>query len=384
MKCPVCKSRDLEVFFEAEQVPVFANVLHGSRDKAVAAPRGDISLGYCAECGMIHNVAFDVELVTYAEGYENSLHCSPRFRRFAEELADRLVSDYALSDARIVEVGAHRGEFLDLLTKGGRNRGIGFDPSSPEALCHIEDQPFELRREYFDENSADHDVDLICCRHVLEHVPKPREFVRMIVKAAKQKSAVYMEVPNGLWTLRDLGIWDIIYEHCSYFVPSSLARLFSEEGLPRAALRETFGAQFLSLETSAANDYNDDQPASGSLEELDCLVQQFASSYQERVSLWREELREAEVSRTRVAIWGAGSKGVTFLNALGESPAIRCVIDINPLKQGKFVAGSGHTIIAPGLLPEDVQRVIVMNPLYLSEIGTQLHTLGFNGEVSAI
>ena len=33
-----------------------------------------------------------------------------------------------------------------------------------------------------------------------------------------------------LFTLRDLAIWDIIYEHCGYFVPESLASCFDEAG----------------------------------------------------------------------------------------------------------------------------------------------------------
>ena len=94
MKCPICSESAgpdaplLDVFFEIEQVPVFCNVLHASPEQAHCAARGDIRLGSCSACGMIHNVAFDPALVEYAEGYENSLHCSSRFQSFAEELAD--------------------------------------------------------------------------------------------------------------------------------------------------------------------------------------------------------------------------------------------------------------------------------------------------------
>jgi hypothetical protein len=40
----------------------------------------------------------------------------------------------------------------------------------------------------------------------------------------------YLEVPNGLFTLRDLGIWDLIYEHCQYFTAASFVAVVEAFG----------------------------------------------------------------------------------------------------------------------------------------------------------
>ncbi|MEM7262831.1 MAG: class I SAM-dependent methyltransferase [Planctomycetota bacterium] len=399
MKCPICASTasgaapELEVFFEMAAVPVFCNVLHDSPEKARSTTRGDIRLGWCADCGMIHNVAFDPALVEYVEGYENSLHCSPKFQEFAEELADRLVEKYQLKDATVIEIGAHRGEFLELLCAEGRNRGLGYDPSSPEELCEVVGRPFQLRTDFFEPGMVDGDVGLFLTRHVLEHVTDPVAFVRLMLDAAKRggDSAVYVEVPNGLWTLRDLGIWDIIYEHCSYFVPTALRRCFaSHDGDPH--VRETFGGQFLSAEVPTGDDApRTEEEDAGDLPKIAEYVEAFTGAYQERTDYWRTELEKLAEADDGLAIWGAGSKGVTFLNILagqGETAAasaIRGVVDINPLKQGKFVAGTGHEIIGPsGVIDRRVKRVIAMNPLYLGEIREMLEKLGYTGTVEAI
>jgi hypothetical protein len=83
----------------------------------------------------------------------------------------------------------------------------------------------------------------------------------------------------------------------------------------------------------------------------------------------------------RTVVWGAGSKGVTFLNILPNSHQISYVVDINPRKHGMFVAGSGQKIVPPSFLVEyrpDV--VVVMNAIYIDEIRRTMEDLGLSVE----
>jgi hypothetical protein len=53
-------------------------------------------------------------------------------------------------------------------------------------------------------------------------------------------------------------------------------------------------------------------------------------------------------ARPEVVLWGGGSKGVAFLTTLGQSlDDIAYAVDINPIKHGTFMAGTGQEIIAP-------------------------------------
>jgi C-methyltransferase C-terminal domain len=61
------------------------------------------------------------------------------------------------------------------------------------------------------------------------------------------------------------------------------------------------------------------------------------------------------------------------------------VVDINPRKQGHYVAGTGQTIVGPKRLHAfrpDV--VLVMNPLYRREILQALQGLGVRSDVVSI
>lgn len=189
-----------------------------------------------------------------------------------------------------------------------------------------------------------------------------------------------------LFMLRDLSIWDIIYEHCAYYSSNSLAYLFQACGFEVLQLQATFGGQFLALEARLA-----DQPLSmthvggESLEQLHRDVAAFAANYREKVETWSHRLAEYARAGQRVVVWGAGSKGVTFLNVLQARDQIEYVVDLNPRKHGKYVAGSGQQIVAPAFL-RDYQPdvVIVMNPLYMNEIQQMTHDLGLRTEVIGV
>jgi len=78
--CPVCNSADVVAFVEIQQVPIHCNLLWPSREEALAAPKGDIRLGFCGECGHTFNLVFNPDLMQYTQHYENSLHFSPGFK----------------------------------------------------------------------------------------------------------------------------------------------------------------------------------------------------------------------------------------------------------------------------------------------------------------
>jgi hypothetical protein len=81
-----------------------------------------------------------------------------------------------------------------------------------------------------------------------------------------------------------------------------------------------------------------------------------------------------------VAIWGSGSKCVSFLSTVGVRDDIAAVIDINPFRHGKFLAGSGQEVVAPeSLIDQPVDAIFVMNPIYTGEIQAQLDQMGVVG-----
>jgi SAM-dependent methyltransferase len=385
MRCPTCQSSELDEFFKISAVPVLCNQLLQTRDDALAAPTGEVRLGCCPDCAMVFNVAFDESRIVYSGSYENSLHFSARFQDYARELAQRLVGRYGLEeDSEILEIGCGKGEFLKLICGLSGSRGIGIDASFEGGL---DDDRIRVIREPFSEVHQDLQADLVCCRHVLEHIPGPRRFLKQVraVAAARAGTGVFFEVPNALWTLRDLGIWDVIYEHCSYFTAPALERLFGEAGFAVAETAETYGGQFLCLHAATGTSAAPSTGTEGRVGEVVDLARQFGRHHRERTSDWNSRLEAWIAEDRRVAIWGAGSKGVTFLNTLEAGSGVSCAVDINPRKHGRFIPGTGQEVVPPESLASiGADVVLVMNPLYVDEIRAALASLGTRAIVEVV
>jgi len=395
---PVCPESASIPLIDMDNVPVHCNVLWPTREAALSAPRGDIRLTYLPACGHTYNAAFDAALMEYTQEYENSLHFSPHFQEYATALANGLIAKYDLYGKDIVEIGAGKGDFLIMLCAMSGNRGWGYDPSYvPEPGYTAPNVTFV--EDFYTEKYIDQRADLIVCRHVLEHIEDPDAFLAQVRRAVgEQQSVVFFEVPNALWTLRRGGIWDVIYEHCSYYSPSSLAHLFQRHGFRVLAVNEVFGGQFLTIEATpagvepasdaAATGGNGQVPAGSAAISADDLLaltadaHAFAASYAAKRDEWRARLRELAAAGQRGVVWGAGSKGVTFLNATGAGEEIVAVVDINPRKQGKYVAGTGQRIVAPTELATlRPDFVIIMNANYRAEIGEMLAEAGVAANV---
>lgn len=380
--CPVCQTTHTTSFVSIPQVPIHCNVLLTTRDEALSVPKGDIQLAFCAHCGHIFNHLFDPAQMTYTQDYENSLHFSPRFQEYAAALAEHLLTRYDLRNKDIIEIGAGKGDFLKMLCTLGANRGIGFDPSYvPGAEDNREETAVSFIQDFYSEQYAHYQADLILSRHVLEHIQHPISFLTTVRRAigSRTNTLVFFEVPNALFTLQQLGIWDIIYEHCSYFTPASLAYAFRQTGFAVLDVHDTFNGQFLTI---AAQPETDRQAITPTPTHLRQDVAAFGENYRQKVTFWQQRLRDWAQQQKRIIIWGTGSKGVTFLNALPTRHTIPYAVDINPRKQGKFVAGSGQEIVSPDFLttnPPDI--VIIMNANYRAEIGQTLQTLGITAEI---
>lgn len=392
--CPACGSGDVSVFFEARGVPTLVNFLHATREGAVECPRGDIVLALCGRCELMSNVAFDPSKLVYGESYENPLHHSALFRTYAAQLAEELVARFDLRGKTLVEIGCGDGSFLRLLCEGGRNRGVGFDPSFAGSRA-TDPLGIEIVQDCYSEKYSHVQADFIYSRHTLEHVKNPADLLESLRRSIGDRvdTPVFFEVPNGSYTLRNCFVWDIIYEHTSYFTARSLSNVLENSGFRVARVYEAFSGQYVCAEAFAAEKPPLDSSAARQLEEPGQRqrprgpepgdeIDRFVSRYREYLQRWERCLKELRAAGKRVAVWGAGSKGVTFLNTFDVRGVVEQVVDINPRKHGMFVAGTGQLIVAPEELTEQgPDTVLVVNPVYRAEVEESLGKMGLVPEV---
>lgn len=376
-RCRVCGEGEVWPLLEERSVPLYCNVLRTDHAGAVGAPRGPLRLSVCPRCSHVYNEEFVPELLDYTPTYENSLHHSPHFQGYAEELARSLVDTYDLRGRSVVDVGCGRGDFLQLVCRLGGNVGRGYDRSFPaDAAARADGLDLVFVGEFFSRTTALPPIDLLMCRQVLEHIADPAAFLAEIVAspAVVNDTVLFFEVPNAAYTLEGEGIWDLIYEHCSYFTERSLVTLFERCGLEVLATRDLYSGQYLGIEARRRRDGRALRSrAAGAAENA---IASFAGRYLAKLSWWQDAVARWSADGERIVIWGAGSKGVSFLDALGPTP-IAYAVDLNPRKHGRFLPGSGAEVVAPEFLREyRPDRVILMNAVYREEVADLLARLG--------
>jgi SAM-dependent methyltransferase len=368
MSCPVCNSNSLRDFLFRERVPVHQNLLMRDQKAAINIPRGDLDLLVCEDCGFIFNRAFDPQKIMYGEDYENTQACSPSFNEYLDGLVRHMIEEQNVHDCHVVEVGCGNGLFLRKLVAydGAGNRGHGFDPSYRGAESEL-DGRLEFSARYYDSDCAEVPADVIVCRHVIEHVPQPLPMLEAIKKALARspKAHIFFETPCVEWILANLVVWDFFYEHCSYFSAASLATAFQAAGFEVQSVEHVFEGQYLWLEATLPETAPRVEKKPGTVV---AQAQNFARLERNLKEDWRRKIRE-RAAEEKIALWGAGAKGVTFANLIdGSRELIDCVVDLNPLKQGHYVPGTGHPIVSYHALTErGVSTAILMNPNYREE-----------------
>ena len=220
---------------------------------------------------------------------------------------------------------------------------------------------------------------------MLEHIPQPGSFLRNLRSTIgdRRETATIIEVPNFLYALENLNFWDLVYEHPNYFSPPTLARLFASCGYDVNGAWETYARQFIAVDASPAEAGEGRVPEDlQDLSRLPDMIQRFSTEFARTVARWNEDLARIRAAGERVVVWGAGARGVTFLNLADRDRTIEFVVDINHRKHDQFVVGTGQQVVAPSFLEEyKPDHVIIMNPIYAKEITRDLAAMGLSPEM---
>jgi SAM-dependent methyltransferase len=388
--CPNCGHHGLKVFYEVRNVPVHSCLMLSSQQEALDFPCGDVVLAFCEACGFITNTEFDPKWSAYAPNYEDQQSFSPTFNKFAYDLANRLIEKYDLCNKDIVEIGCSKGDFLILLCELGNNRGVGIDPSVVVGRVQSEAaNRVTFIQDYYSEKHSQYVGEFICCRHTLEHIYPTSEFVQTVRNSIGDRldTVVFFEIPDTVRVLQDLAFEDIYYEHCSYFTPGSLARLFRACGFEIIDLYKEYAGQYLLIEARpvSSSPASKIHPLEEDVNQAKQYVEHFTNQIQAKLDYWKDHLQQMQAQGKRVVVWGSGSKCVAFLTTLGTKDQIDYIVDINPHRHGKFIPGVGQKIMSPEFLQEyQPDQVIVMNAIYCDEIRQLLNQMGVSTEITAL
>lgn len=337
----------LRELYRADQLPVLQNRLFSTSRDAKKCIKGDVVLVQDMKTGLIYNHAFKPELVRYDNTYQNEQGVSSMFRAHLRNVSD-IIGKYFQSNT-LIEVGCGKGFFLEHL------KVLGFDITGIDPA--YEGANTSIIKDYFTPEIG-LQADGIILRHVLEHVQNPVGFLANIHESNGGKGNIYIEVPCFDWICNSKTWFDIFYEHVNYFRINDFNKIFGcvyESGY-------LFGGQYIYV---LADLSTLTKPTFSKIDHFNFPRDFLSSVYNLSKSIKNSENKE-------VIVWGGSSKGVIFTIFMEREGAhVDYVVDINNLKQGKYLAVTGIKVNKPEDVLVDTSpeaNIIVMNSNYLEEI----------------
>lgn len=365
--CRLCGHCDLTAALVLDRAP--RNVQRLLRDEERASDRPiTLTVCQCVRCGFVQipPVLDD----SYYDDYMMVATHSPQMQAFQAEQASGFVGRFGLAGKTVVEIGCGDGNYLDHLLRAGA-KVSGIEPSRvTRELALARGHSVEAGYLTATRRLPGAPFDAFVTRQVLEHVPDIHGLLAGISHNLKPGAVGLVEVPSLEKAVEDARFYDFFSDHVNYFSFKTL----------RLAL-EMHGFEVLELSKEMFDEYN-----TAVVRHLPALS---LSGVQHTVDMLGQQLRDfistQQASGRRVAIWGAGGKGLTVLASAGISD-IDLLVDSDPNKQGLYTPVS-HLRVAPpsALQASDIDVVVITAMAYREEVQQALRDeLGFTGIVATL
>lgn len=366
----------IHLLFFSEKVSILQNRVYSDIQTAKDAPYGSLNIVFNTETKIAYNKEFNESKVYYDWEYDNSVP-SALFMRYYDDIADLLIKHYDLKSGIVIDIGCGKGTFLSrLASRYDFIKGLGIDPSydGDKTIC---EGRIKFIKDYFSPDYVEKKPALVICRHILEHIAHPKDFLKSISASlpSEKNIPLFIEVPDLSWIIKNNAYWDFCYEHVNYFTQEGLCNCAAGTGVEIFNISSAFGNQYLWAEALINPEKGNKINFSGSTSKQNIIFKKIDT----HLEVIKERL--AEIRETKqIIIWGMSTKGVMYsLYLCNHNIHIDYCVDINPNKQNKYCPLTGFKILSPQDI--DIEKdyaVICMNPNYIKEIKIQCLQVGIS------
>ena len=322
--CRLCGSSRIKSLINLDGFPKAAQHFISSTDDPETDDPITLMVYQCNDCGLIqlknNPVSYYKNVITAASLSESSKdNLVNEWRPF--------VKKYNIEGKDAIEVGAGRGDFLQVLEKLNIN-AYGIE-NSTENIKECNQKNLNVDKAYLTElpETFSKKYSLVVCNNFLEHQPKTKEFISCLRDLLIEDGIVYISVPNVDYLLEKACLYEFVADHLVYFTEQTLRKAMEMNG-------------FDILEAYKKNNGNDLVV----IAKIQSIVN--ISEARETVSGIIDSIKKEVHSYKNVAIWSAGHRALALM-AMAKLVEIDYVIDSANFKQGKFTPILHKKIISP-------------------------------------
>jgi len=337
----------------AQYLPDNASI---SADNAIS-----LDLHVCPYCG----VAFlDSDPVEYYREVIRAVDVSAEIKNAKYKQFNEFCNKYNLIGKDIIEIGCGNGEFLSILDKCGVNAfGIEY---SADSVAKCSSKGFNVYQGFItdeDYRICEKRFDGFLLLMFLEHIPKPRDFLKGVHGNLKDDAFGIIEVPDSDMIFTTGLYAEVMKDHLYYFNLNSLSTLLNSCG----------------FEIVEENTIREGYVLSVTVKKRKILDLNNIGNYLERV---REHFQNVLCRYNKVIMWGASHQTFFLLSQIGDMKKICQIIDSTEFKQGKYSPVSHIPICKPSEDVKNADAIIVSAGSYSPEIVEILHKdYNYSGDI---
>jgi len=350
--CRTCGSDRLRLLVDYGHMPLAGGFL--TRDELAHQAAFPLRLARCEDCTLMQIL----DVVPPADIFTQYSYISSTTRTLIDHFADmgrEIVAAERAAGRLVVEFGCNDGILVRPMREAGA-RVVGVDPSDV-ALRASRDGGWPLLQTYFDETAAarvkaEHGpARIVTGNNVFAHVDDLHAIVRGVTTLLEDEGVFIFEVQYQ-GDLLALVQYDTVYhEHTCYHSLTALARLLAAHQL-RIVDVKRIPIHAGSIRVTAARAGTGRQPAPIVDEMLHAErgwnVDRFGEQVETRRQSLRRLVRDLRRAGRRVVGYGAAGRSTILLNFCGlGSDLVEYVLDMSPLRSGKYVPGVSIPIVPP-------------------------------------
>lgn len=386
--CHVCGGKNLSTFLDFGKHPPSNSLLDSPDEHEEIYP---LALRHCGDCKLVQ-LGYTVDPEKLFSHYVwvtgTSKGAQEYTRAFQRELERRMTSK-----GYVLELASNDGTFLKPFKEKGY-KVLGIDPAKNIAeeankegiptLPHFfgSEVAKQVEKEYGK-------AGVIFARNVLPHVSNTRDFVEGIVACLEDGGLAAIEVHYAKIIEEGLHYDSIYHEHLCYFTLKTLEFLLNEFGLNIFDIMASpisggsivvYAKKEKQEESERVKQYKKEEEKSG-INEYETWLN-FERRAREHKEKLLKILRQEKEAGRKVVGWGASARSSTLLNCAGIGPSlIESIGDLNPLKQGKWTAGTHIPIEHPEVaLKRGPDSLIILAWNFKDEIKEQTRQMGYRGK----